>query len=89
MVGGGGVIGQDFVQICLRRFVPSVVCCVFSVFAYFPVMDILLDMPHAVPYDSDDDEGDDPFDEFHDLGDWGDLVYRHHYQKWAFTKLSL
>ena len=25
-------------------------------------------MPHAVPDDSDDDEGDDPFDELHDLG---------------------
>ena len=32
-------------------------------------MDIDLNMPHAVPDDSDDDEGDDPFDELHDLGD--------------------
>jgi hypothetical protein len=31
-------------------------------------VDIDLDMPHAVPDDSDDDEADDPFDELHDLG---------------------
>ena len=31
-------------------------------------MDIDLDMPHAVPDDSDDDEGDDPCDELHNLG---------------------
>ena len=67
--GGGGVIGQPFVQFCFRRFTPSVVCSVFSVSAYFPLMDTDLDMPHAVPDDSDDDEGDDPFDELHDLGD--------------------
>ena len=48
---------------------PSVICSVFSVSAYFPLMDSDLDMPHAVPDDSADDEGDDPFDELHDLGD--------------------
>ena len=71
-VGGlyvGGVIGQAFVQFYFRRFAPSVVCCLFSVSAYFPLMDIDLDMPHAVPDDNDDDEGDDPFDELHNLGD--------------------
>ena len=36
-MGGGGVIGQPFVQFCFRRFTPSVV---FSVSAYFPLMDI-------------------------------------------------
>ena len=56
-VGGGGVIGQPFVQFCFRRFAPSVVCSVFSVSTYFPLMDIDLDMPHTVPDDSDDDEG--------------------------------
>ena len=48
---GGGGIGQPFVQFCFRRFAPSVVCSVFSVPAYFPLMDIDLDMPHAVPDD--------------------------------------
>ena len=36
--------------------------------AYLSLVDIDLDMPHAVPDDSDDDEADDPFDELHDLG---------------------
>ena len=40
------------------------ICCLFSVSAYFPLMDIDLDMPHAVPDDSDDDEGDDPLMNF-------------------------
>ena len=67
--GGGGVIGQAFVQFCSRHFAPSVVCCLFSGSAYFGLMVIDLDMPHAAPDDSDDDEGDDPFDEIHNLGD--------------------
>ena len=65
---GGGVTGRGFVWFCFRRFAQSVVCCVFLVSAYFPLMDIDLDMPCAVPDDSDDDEGDDPFVELHDLG---------------------
>ena len=48
--------------------------CLVSVY-FFSLMDIDLDMPHAVPDDSDDNEGDDPFDELHDLGngDEGDV----------------
>ena len=65
-VGGGGGIGQPFVQFC---FAPSVVCSVFSVSTHFPPTDIDLDMPHVVPDDSDDNEGDDTVDELHDLGD--------------------
>ena len=33
-------MGQPFVQFCFRRFAPSVVCSVFSVSAYFPLIDI-------------------------------------------------
>ena len=40
--GGAGVIGQPFVQFCVRRFAPSVVCSVFPVSAYFPLMDTSL-----------------------------------------------
>ena len=36
------MIGQPFVQFCFRRFVPSVVCSVFSVSAYFPLMPCLM-----------------------------------------------
>ena len=52
-MGGGGVIDPDFVQFCLRRSAPFVVCFVFLVFAQSLLMDSddndLLPVPATAP----------------------------------------
>ena len=67
MVGGGV---KDFAVLSYFAFgaLRHVFFAVCLASAYFFLVDIDLDMPHAVPDDNDDDEGDDPFDELHDLG---------------------
>ena len=62
----GGVVGQDLSNFAFGAHLLSALCLVS---AYCSLMDIDLDMPHAVLDDSDDDEGDDPFAELHDLSD--------------------